>query len=68
MVDDREFRKEMIKKIHIAKADLGLDGDRYRALLSGVTGKESCKDMDLRELNAVYRQMEKDGVVVRVRK
>ena len=62
------FRGDVIKKIHIAKADLGLDDDRYRAMLIGLTGKDSCKDMNLRELNQVYRQMEKDGFVVKVRK
>lgn len=67
MVDDSAFRKDMIKKIHIAKADLKLDGDRYRSLLLGITGKESCKDMTLSELNAVYRQLEKDGFVVKVK-
>jgi hypothetical protein len=68
MVDDSEFRKAVIKKIHIAKSDLKLDGDRYRALLEGVTGKDSCKDMTLQELNLVYAQMEKEGFVVKVRK
>lgn len=67
MVDDSAFRKDVIKKIHIAKADLKLDDDRYRALLNGITGKESCKDMTLSELNAVYRQLEKDGFVVKVK-
>ena len=68
MVDDSAFRKDVIKKIHIAKADLKLDDDRYRSLLLGVTGKDSCKDMTLIELNQVYAQLEKDGFVVRVKK
>ncbi len=68
MVDDSAFRKDVIKKIHIAKADLKLDEDRYRSLLLGVTGKDSCKEMTLIELNQVYRQMEKDGFVVKVKK
>lgn len=68
MADDSAFRKDVIKKIHIAKADLKLDDDRYRAMLLGLTGKDSCKDMTLIELNQVYRQMEKDGFVVKVKK
>jgi phage gp16-like protein len=68
MADDAAFRGDVIKKIHIAKADLKLDDDRYRAMLLGLTGKDSCKDMTLRELNQVYRQMEKDGFVVKVKK
>ncbi|MBR1778384.1 MAG: DUF1018 domain-containing protein, partial [Alphaproteobacteria bacterium] len=31
----------LIAKIHIAKAQLGLDDDQYRDILRRVTGKES---------------------------
>ena len=40
-------------KIHIGKAQLGLDDDTYRALLHRETGKSSCAKMTLRELEAV---------------
>lgn len=34
-----------LAKIHIAKKDLALDDDTYRAVLQGMTGKASSKDL-----------------------
>lgn len=68
MGESAAFRGGVISKIHVAKKELGLDDDRYRAMLIGITGKDSCKDMNLVELNKVYRQMEKDGFVIKVKK
>ena len=47
--------------IHIAKAQLGLDDDDYRAVLVAVTGKDSCKKMTQRERWRVVREMEARG-------
>ena len=48
-------------KIHIGKAQLGLDDDTYRALLRRETGKSSCAKMTLRELEAVLAAMQRQG-------
>ncbi len=63
-----DLEKGLIRKIHVAKRELGLDEDRYRSLLLGVTNKDSCKIMNLQELDAVLKAMQKDGFVVKVKK
>jgi len=63
-----DLEKGLISKIHIAKKDLGFSDERYRALLQGITGKDSCKDMVLSELDAVLKALQKEGFVVKVRK
>jgi phage gp16-like protein len=40
---------------------MGMSDDVYRALLGGVTGKDSCADMTVRQLEAVLRTMRKHG-------
>lgn len=50
-------------KIHIGKAQLGLDDDTYRALLRRETGKSSCAKMTLRELEAVLAAMQRQGLL-----
>ncbi|PCI03870.1 MAG: hypothetical protein COB78_05815 [Hyphomicrobiales bacterium] len=42
-----------LARIHIAKKDLGLDDDTYRAVLVRVTGKSSAGDMSPKEHQAV---------------
>ncbi|MBF0096272.1 MAG: DUF1018 domain-containing protein [Magnetococcales bacterium] len=49
--------KAMVSKIHIARSQLGMTEDEYRALLHGETGKESCAQMDHRELSDVLARM-----------
>lgn len=63
-----DLEKGLISKIHIAKKDLGFSEERYRALLQGITGKDSCKDMTLSELDAVIKALQKEGFVVKVKK
>lgn len=46
-------RTAMIAKIHVAKRDLGLDEDTYRAMLQLETGKTSCSTMSAQELEKV---------------
>jgi phage gp16-like protein len=53
-------RKGLLAKIHIAKAQLGLDDDAYRAVLAA-HGVESSKDLDLKGLETVLTHMEKLG-------
>ncbi|GAB0057438.1 hypothetical protein SIID45300_01766 [Candidatus Magnetaquicoccaceae bacterium FCR-1] len=52
---------KLIAKIHIAKVQLGLDDNAYRALLESCTGKASCKEMTDRELRGVLREFERRG-------
>ena len=55
-------RTSMIKVIHIARRDLHLDDDTYRALLgSAVPGKTSCSDMTANELQHVIKALEAKG-------
>lgn len=54
-------KKILMAKIHIAKKDLGLDDDTYRDVLWRVTGKRSCKDMTIAQLQDVVKDMEKSG-------
>ena len=53
--------KTLIAKIHIAKSQLGLDDELYRAILKDATSKESCKSMNFAELMMVLHAMEKRG-------
>lgn len=43
-------RNNLIKLIHIAKRDLGLDEEMYRQSLQGATGKASCGAMGICDL------------------
>lgn len=56
-----DLRKARIAKIHIAKKDLRLDDDVYRALLQGAVGKSSCADMTEAELDAVLEAFKARG-------
>jgi len=50
-----------IQLIHIAKNQLQLDDDLYRSNLKALTGKGSCKDMNIPELFKVLEHMKKSG-------
>lgn len=54
-------RKSMIAKVHIAKSQLGLEDDDYRAVLVRVTGKRSAADCSLGELDAVLKDLRARG-------
>lgn len=54
-------KKPLMAKIHIAKKELALDDDTYRDVLWRVTGKRSCKDMTIAELEAVIKDMQNSG-------
>ena len=47
--------------IHVAKKQLGLDDDTYRAMLVRVTGKASTKDMTEAERNRVVEELRGKG-------
>lgn len=55
-----------LAKIHIAKAQLGLDDDTYRAILARVAGVRSAKDLSPRQIGAVIAEFERLGWVPKV--
>jgi phage gp16-like protein len=54
-------RRNMIAKLHIAKKQLGLDEDIYRASLMRITGKSSARDMTPAELQACLKDFSNKG-------
>lgn len=54
-------RNGQLSKIHIAKKDLCLDEDTYRALLQRVSGMRSAKDLSPRQIDAVLQEFERLG-------
>lgn len=50
-----------LAKIHIAKAQLGLDDDTYRALLARVAGVRSAKELSPRQIGAVLAEFQRLG-------
>ena len=62
------FRKSKIAKVHIAKAQLNMDDEVYRALLIRVAGKDSCSKMNERELDTVLSELRRLGFVETRRK
>ena len=50
----------MLAKVHIAKKELGLADDNYRAIMRRVTGKASsgaCSDIELHQLLAEFKRL-----------
>lgn len=54
-------KSQLIKLIHIAKRQLGLDDETYRALLITETKKSSCSKMRKHELEKVYDALKQKG-------
>jgi phage gp16-like protein len=54
-------RRQQLARIHVAKKQLQLDDDVYRAVLSRITGKGSSADMDGRERNLVLAEFARLG-------
>lgn len=52
---------KLIQLIHIAKSQLGLDDDTYRANLVQITGKNSTKNMTLADLRQVFEDLKTKG-------
>lgn len=55
------IRKRQLAKIHIAKSDLGLDDDTYRALLMDVAGVDSAAKLNAKQRAAVLERFESKG-------
>ena len=55
-------RADMLAKIHIAKKDLGLDDDIYRAIIARHgDGKTSSRDLSIAQLDLVVREFTGKG-------
>lgn len=54
---DQRIRQALLAQIHIAQRDLQLDEAAYRLLLQRLTGRNSCAEMNLTQLQAVRREM-----------
>lgn len=50
------LRRMLIAKIHVAKKQLALEDDSYRAILQRVTGKSSSADMSTGQLESVLKE------------
>lgn len=61
----KDRRKKLIQIIHIAKKEIGLVDEDYRAILESVAKKSSCSEMTLFELNGVLVAMQKLGFRVK---
>jgi len=58
-------RQPLIRLIHVAKRDLALDDDTYRAMLMAATGKDSSANLSVPQLERVLAHMKKSGFTVR---
>lgn len=54
-------KRALIAQIHIAKKELALDDDTYRALLKSATGKTSCSDMTVPDLHKAIHAFKERG-------
>lgn len=54
-------KRKTLAKIHIAKKELGLDDDTYRAMLIELTGKRSTTQMTDNQLGKVLHHLKKRG-------
>ncbi|MDB5432401.1 MAG: regulatory protein GemA [Caulobacter sp.] len=56
-----QARRQALAKVHIAKKDLGLDDDTYRAMLTRITGHASASECTAGQLGKVLDEMKAKG-------
>lgn len=56
-----QIRKRQLAQIHMAKAQLGLDDDTYRAMLTDVAGVDSAGKLNAKQRKAVLERFEARG-------
>ena len=54
-------RSKLIQLIHVAKKEIGLSDEDYRAILESSAKKSSCSNMNVFELDEVLKTMNKLG-------
>lgn len=64
----QQARQRLIKLIHVAKRDIALDDDSYRAILLRIGNKASAADLTVPELEKVLEHMKRSGFKVRSKK
>lgn len=57
----KSTRQRQIAQIHIAKKDLGMDDDTYRAMLMGVVGVDSSSKLDYAGMTKVLKHLRSSG-------
>ncbi|HHP0485778.1 TPA: gp16 family protein [Vibrio harveyi] len=61
-------RNQLIKLIHVAKRELGLDDETYRLSLESEIGKTSCSKMTIHELESTLSMLQAKGFRLKPRK
>ena len=56
------YRKSDLAKIHLAKKELGMDDDTYRAMLQNIAGVQSAKSLDAAGRKAVLQHLRTCGM------
>lgn len=65
-VQSRNERTRLIRLIHVARRDIGMEDDAYRALVARLcNGKTSSADCDVLELERIIGHLKKAGFKVR---
>ena len=60
-------RQRLIRLIHVAKRDLSMDDDTYRAILQRIGKKASSADLTIPELEKVLEHLKRSGFKVRAK-
>jgi hypothetical protein len=55
--NQKSNRARLISLIHAQKNSAGLDDNTYRLIISGATGKQSCAECTMKELNTVFADL-----------
>jgi len=55
----------LIRLIHVAKRDLAMDDETYRAMLLAVTGHDSSADLNVPQMERVLDHLKKSGFTVK---
>lgn len=55
----------LIKLIHVGKNKLGFTDDNYRTFIESLTGKKSCSDMTVFQLEEVLKKMKNLGFIIK---
>ena len=61
MPDPDHYRNAELAKIHVAKKQLNLDDDTYRAILDRITGQTSAADLTARQRDALLKEFVRLG-------
>lgn len=59
--DLKPYKNQLIKIIHVAKRSLALDDAGYRTMLEAQTGKTSCSDMSMSQLEKIVEHLRSRG-------